>query len=88
MSTPRTDAALKAAQKSGVGPIKMLVAMVNHARRLERELAVVREKLADHHESFAKVAAFFGHVKETTDYRAAAAHLRDLTSPVDPERLP
>jgi len=81
--TPRTDAAWDLSYESATP----LAEMTTHARQLERELAECRLRLA-------RCQAIYGDVSERdqrhTDaehFHAAAAHLRDLSQPLDPSKL-
>ncbi len=83
--TPRTDANAFTVPLKGGGSVEAVSAAF--ARGLERELAECRLRLA-------RCQAIYGDISERDQrhadaehFHAAAAHLRDLSQPLDPSKL-
>jgi len=61
--------------------------LMKHARTLEQELAECRLRLAMELCHVASEAENYGNAEAAANYRATAAHLRDLSQPLDPSKL-
>ncbi len=89
--TPRTDAEAFELQFVS-GEVARLKRLADHARRLEQELVELRLALADSCDHSARHAEKFLHDDprfgdDADRWKARAAHLRDLKTPMDPSKL-